>query len=379
MGVVTQAAVVERLTSPDKAVQEATFRELKNSIYDMGRYLRSVPGQWRQEVIMPEIDVAAAETMYNEVRDYVVTRGYLAGKWFRPYLWTDVNEMGLDPEQPWWGFEFETGYSSHEAMTQALTYCWDTYDNVTFDSEGEGEYFSEVTFAPANMSDFLTNQAAAVGYINYLSDNKALTNNTGQSFIGTHINISVPSMRATDVNNRSVYARLSGIQRVLNRSVGSMTSDQLMQRFGRSPLYGGFFLNQDDNGNYWFEGKVFRTTYDAAVFENYVTVAEGITKAIQYLEANTDVFFIKNMDQLLGNPDAAIVAGNSDEFNPAACSLSDNGGQNYGYFGSDDDDSVWDEDGEEVWDEDEEEEGLDGSTDDQGRTWCAGCGVYHYA
>lgn len=371
MGVVTQTAVVERLTSPDKVVQEATFRELKTSIYDMSRYLRQVPGQRRSEVVMPEIDVAAAEAMYNEVKQYVVTHGYLAGKWFRPYLWTNVNEMGLDPDQPWWGFEFETGYSSQEAMSTALTYCWDTYDNVTFDSEGEGNYYSEVTFAPANMSDFLTNQAAATGYINYLSDNKALTNNTGQAFIGTHINISVPSMRATDVKDRSVYERLAGIRRVLNRSVGSMTSDQLMQRFGRSPLYGGFFLNQDDNGNYWFEGKVFRTTYDAAVFENYVTVAKGITKAIQYLETTRDVYFIKNMDQLLGNPDVGIEAGSSEEFDPKYCSLSDDGGQNYGYFGSDDD-SEWEE-----YEEEYEEEGLDDPTDDQGIEWCVACGVYH--
>lgn len=368
MGVVTQAAVVERLTSPDKAVQEAAFRELKNSIYDMGRYLRNVPNPWRQEVVMPEIDVAAAEAMYNEVKQYVVTRGYLAGKWFRPYLWTNVNEMGLDPNQPWWGFEFETGYSSQEAMSTALTYCWDSHDNVTFDSEGEGEYYSEVTFAPANMSSFLTNQAPAQDYINYLSDNKQLTNNTWQAFIGTHINISVPSMRATDVSDPSVYKRLAGIQRVLNRSVGSMTSDQLMQRFGRSPLYGGFFLNQDNNGNYWFEGKVFRTTYDAAVFENYVTVAEGITRAIQYLETNRDVHFIKNMDQLLGNPDTAIEAGSSEEFNPSNCSLSDDGGQNYGYFSSDFDDDDDDED----W-----SEGPEGPVNSEGLEWCNGCGRYH--
>src|SRR6187431_966656 len=84
------------------------------------------------------VDVPAAFAMYEQLKERVLSTGCFGAKVFRPYEHTDVNEMGLDPEQPWVGFEFETGYASADSMRKCLSYCWDSFDNVTFDSEGEG-------------------------------------------------------------------------------------------------------------------------------------------------------------------------------------------------------------------------------------------------
>lgn len=367
MGIVTQDYIVDRLLSDDAEVQRQMFRDVKQATGTLGNYVPRGSRSWYDDLNIPSIDVDAARAMYDELKEYVLRRGSLIGKCFRPYLCTNVNDMGLDPSQPWWGFEFETGYSSPDAMREALGHCWDSYDNVTFDSEGEGNYYSEVTFAPANMSDFLDSTAPARKYMNYLSDNNALTYNSGAAFVGTHINISVPSMRNTTGNDTVIYTKLRSVQSALNYSVGYMDYPQLDQIFGRAPLYGGFFLNSDDTGNYWFEGKVFRTTYEEKVFDGYVKAAEGITKAIQYLLDNKGVPFISNMFELLADPTVTIVPGTNEEMSGRKSTLGAEGGPAYDYVydeGDDDDDVDW-------------EEGPEGPVDSQGREWCNGCGEYH--
>ena len=362
MGIVTQDYIVDRLLSDDAEVQRQMFRDVKQATGTLGNYVPRGSRSWYDDLNIPSIDVDAARAMYDELKEFVLWRGSLIGKCFRPYLCTNVNDMGLDPSQPWWGFEFETGYSSPDAMREALGHCWDSYDNVTFDSEGEGNYYSEVTFAPANMSDFLDSTAPARKYMNYLSDNNELTYNSGAAFVGTHINISVPSMRNTTGNDTVIYTKLCSVQSALNYSVGYMDYPQLNQIFGRAPLYGGFFLNSDDIGNYWFEGKVFRTTYEEKVFDGYVKAAEGITKAIQYLLDNKGVPFISNMFELLADPTVTIVPGTSDEMSGRKSTIGPEGGPTYDY----------DENEDDYW-----EEGPDGDTDDQGREWCTECGAYH--
>lgn len=360
MGIVTREYVVNHLLSDDADVQLRMFHQVKQATGVLGRYIPQGSFSQSGNLNIPSIDVEAAHVMYDELKEFVLRRGSLFGKCFRPYLCTDVNDMGLDPAQPWWGFEFETGYSSEDAMREALGHCWDSYDNVTFDSEGEGEYYSEVTFAPANMSDFLDSTAPARRYMNYLSDNSSLTYNSGKAFVGTHINISVPSMRNT-MDSTTIYSQLCDVRRALNYSVGYMGYPELKQIFGRAPLYGGFFLNTDDKGNYWFEGKVFRTTYEEKVFDGYVKASEGITKAIQYLVDNRDVPFISNMFDLLVDPTVTIVPGTKEEMSGRWSTLDPNGNPNYDY-----------EEAEDDW-----EEGPEGPVDSQGREWCAECGVYH--
>ena len=248
------------------------------------------------------VDVPAAFAMYEQLKERVLSTGCFGAKVFRPYDHTNVTEMGLDPSQPWIGFEFETGYASKDAMRKCLGYCWDSFDNVTFDSEGEGQHFSEVTFAPANLSSFADQSAPAAQYMKFLSDNREMTYNSGESAIGTHVNISLPVMRG---RTQQTAQMLYNIIPALNRSLGTLSADDNLGFFGRERLYAGFFLNSDNHNNSWFEGKLFRTTYDYTQYRKYIRVSRGLIKAIEALvEANGTGFYISNLFDLLSNPDA---------------------------------------------------------------------------
>ena len=247
------------------------------------------------------VDVPAAFAMYEQLKERVLNTGYFGGKIFRPYDHTNVTDMGLDPSQPWVGFEFETGYASKDAMRKCLGYCWDNFDNVTFDGEGEGEHYSEVTFAPADLSSFVDGSAPAAQYMKFLSDNREMTYNSGESAIGTHVNISLPVMRG---RSQQTAQMLSNITPVLNRSLGTLSNDDNLEFFGRERLYAGFFLNSDNHNNSWFEGKLFRTTYDYAQYQKYIRVSQGLVKAIEALvAANGEGYYISNLFDLLSNPD----------------------------------------------------------------------------
>lgn len=317
MGILTQEKFVEAITSSDEKVKSAVFAEYHSAARVFRNYFNYTTNKYE----FPEVDVEAARTMYNDIREQVLLSGNTGGKVFRPYLWTPVTEMGLDPNQPWWGFEFETGYASPTAMSKALGYCWDNFDNVTFDAEGEGNYFSEVTFAPDNMEAYLNKEASAYRYIKYLSDNSELAYNSGYKDVGTHINISIPSMRNPNPPTSSelyspsgeVYGLLSAIHQALNLSLQAITMQQEQELFGRAPVYGGFYLNGDGKGNYWFEGKVFRTTYKIEEFDKYVTVAEGITKCILALEAEPQ-YFVKNFYEVLKDPSAPVIGGTQEDY-----------------------------------------------------------------
>jgi hypothetical protein len=247
------------------------------------------------------VDVPAAFAMYEQLKERVLNTGYFGAKLFRPYDHTNVTDMGLDPSQPWIGFEFETGYASKDAMRKCLGYCWDSFDNVTFDGEGEGEYFSEVTFAPANLSSFVDQSAPAAQYMKFLSDNREMTYNSGESAIGAHVNISLPVMRGC---TQQMAQTLYNITPALNRSLGTLSADDNLGFFGRERLYAGFFLNSDNHNNSWFEGKLFRTTYEYDVYQNYIRVSRGLVKAIEALvETNGTGYYISNLFDLLSNPD----------------------------------------------------------------------------
>ena len=239
-----------------------------------------------------------ARALYDTLKNYVLSNGRFTHKSLRPYLWMDVNELGLDPDAPWWGFEFETGYISREARSTVLAYCWDNFDNVTFDGEGEGHFPSEVTFAPENMSSFIEGTAPGYQFTQFLSDHNPLTNRTQYTCIGTHINISIPEMRkvqwTTDFDKKLWY-----VVSTLNRTLGTISRESNEYYFGRDVLYGGFGSNSDEANNTWLEGKLFRTTYDIEVFKRYVRVCQALTKVLQkvwHSDTNTYHFCANILD-----------------------------------------------------------------------------------
>lgn len=256
-----------------------------------------------------------ARALYDTLKNYVQRTGRFTYKSLRPYLWRDVNEMGLDPEVPWWGFEFETGYISKEARATALAYCWDNFDNVTFDGEGEGHFPSEVTFAPENMSSFIEGTAPGYKFTKFLSDHAALTNRTVYANIGTHINISIPEMRRVSWSG-DFAKKVMRVTHVLNRTLGTIDRESNEYYFGREVLYGGFDSNSDEATNYWLEGKLFRTTYDIEVFKRYLRVCQALTKVLQKVwHSDTDTYyFCANILDMFEDPTLEPVMGERDEY-----------------------------------------------------------------
>lgn len=292
-----------------------------------------------------------ARALYDTLKNYVLSTGRFTYKILRPYLWMNVNELGLDPDAPWWGFEFETGYISEEARSTALAYCWDNFDNVTFDGEGEGHFPSEVTFAPENMSSFIEGTAPGYQFTQFLNDHNPLTNLTHCTDIGTHINISIPEMRNAQ-RTKDFDTRLWYVVATLNRTLGTISQESNKYYFGRERLYAGFSDNADGDNNTWLEGKLFRTTYDIEVFQRYVRVCHALTKVLQKVwHSDTDTYyFCSNILDMFEDPTLEPMMDGIDQYPDPSLITMDEWGESTPSFYYDDD-------------EDEEEEGYSDDDD----------------
>lgn len=232
---------------------------------------------------------AAALECYAAIRDYVRTRGYYGGKTLRPWEIDPGLYDRLDRSEPWWGFEFETGYRSNQARGHVVAHTWDNWDNMCFDAEGEGSAAVEITFAPQERSKFFDGTASALQFMQYLCANGNLTEKTSEEGVGTHLNVSVPGLTSTNVSNvtNSMNMTLAAMPLELD-GIG----DLRLHLFGRRRLYGGFFAQNRGGGAVWLEGKLFRTTYEIETFNRYLKSCEALTKCLQALittETDADI------------------------------------------------------------------------------------------
>lgn len=233
------------------------------------------------------MDPANVVAVLDEIRANVMQEGYLGSKGLRPWEYNIEGMMKLDPTQPWWGFEFETGYSSQEDRAEVVGHVWDTWDDVVFDGEGEGYFASEITFSPATASQFRDGTAPAYQFMEYLCQHSG-THHGGSSDVGTHWNLSLPEFRTKltseqivkeDWRNTEPALQLANdTATFLNASLSlSANPDRWERLFGRAYLYGGF-AQRGYNGNYYLEGKLFRTTYDFDQFKTYLKTVEALNK-----------------------------------------------------------------------------------------------------
>lgn len=218
------------------------------------------------------VDRERALDIYDFLKESVLNYGSWQDKSLRP--WTiDASVIdSLDQNQPWWGWEFETGYVSRDARAQVLEHVWDTWDNMCFDGEGDGSWMSEVTFAPEALNTYEKGESKAQQFIEYLESVPELIYNSGAAFVGTHFNLSLPEFRGG-------YTGLdSHVASVLNNTLHHASEEgaPFHKYFGRDRLYGGFF-----NHGTWIEGKLFRTTYSTEVFKEYLRVAKVLTNIAQ--------------------------------------------------------------------------------------------------
>lgn len=268
MAVINQEVFCGIMEEPHTARQEALLGQVRHILnpYSLG-----------DGIVLP-VNREAAIQLLEQIRRTVAARGRLGSKVLRPHSFDSFDY--LDRSQPWWGFEFETGWQNGDVLRQAIHSAWDMGINgVTFDGEGEGSYPCEITFAPSTMEDVVSGEAPACQFIQYMQDHRDDIAYTGSNNIGTHINISFPTLVSpwlTHILNNS----LALLPTVVNVSEGFECVGDIDVRkelFGRSSLYGGFFHRNSEEGGSWVEGKLFRTTYSVDQFRKYVRICEALT------------------------------------------------------------------------------------------------------
>jgi hypothetical protein len=183
----------------------------------------------------------------------------------------------MDRTQPWWGFEFETGYKTLAARQAVLEEVWDTLDNTCFDSEGEGQASVEVTFAPEELSKYRDGSSQALKFMDILDKHSDKVYKTANENVGIHINISHPKL----VSNNLEWVRYCMVRTIAAIPVLSNgNKNSRKEMFGRSELYGGFFSQRGEGDVVWLEGKLFRTVYTRKEFEKYLKVCEAINTCL---------------------------------------------------------------------------------------------------
>lgn len=241
-----------------------------------------------------QVDRASAMAVLNTIRNHVAETGRFDSKVLRPWNVDPQLYNELDRSEPWWGWEFETGWRSQESRAEAIRHTWDTWDNVVFDGEGEGGNPVEITFAPQEVSKYLDGTANAYQFAEYLCANRH-TYNGGHSYVGTHINISHPDMQTPESTELIMYGMNRTIAHLPVTANGRNVRYDL---FGRDRLYAGFYVGEGPAN--WVEGKIFRTTYDIAQFRMYIRVATALTKCMSaLLRHNTNGAFVDNLLEMV--------------------------------------------------------------------------------
>lgn len=302
MGIIAKERFISRLQGPpDPADATYAVREGMDSI----RYQIRSAAMLSQGRVRGQLSRESALEVWDLLKDYVVERGYFSSKTLRPWEIDPLLSSDLDTSEPWWGIEFETGWADHRARSQVVEHVWETWDNVSFDGEGEGDSPVEITFAPQEVSKYLDGTANAYQFAQYMASRTDYME-TENEHIGTHINISHPLLTQ---DNRS------NIVRGLNMSIAALPRtaadgvDVRTRYFGRTYLYGGFG-GRGRAERPWVEGKLFRTTYRADVFARYMQVFKTLTDLVGILARAqegrpvTYVPFVTNLLDMLANADA---------------------------------------------------------------------------
>lgn len=246
------------------------FSHLQDDPMNVRNVNDAVNWRWGEgEQALPEsFTMEDVENFLDTIHTRIIKGNFLEWKSMRPWEIVDI-AANLDPSKPWIGWEVETGWNTREDRSYALQELFDKYNHVATDSEGP-EYGVEMTWSPAvngkygEQHPLLFVVDIAAKYDSYDHDTESET--------GTHVNISTPTFR-------TLHDQQAGeIVNALNHALGELTDSDREELFGRSRLYGGFFLQQG-----WVEGKMFNTTYDQACAESYIRTAERLADVVEGL------------------------------------------------------------------------------------------------
>lgn len=229
-----------------------------------------------EEMGMPRGRFSAAlakEYLDDTKQDHL---NHMLGKGVRPWEIVNVSAK-LDPKQPWFGVEYETGYSSKAAYRKVINYIWREHPLTAIDHEGCGSFPCEITFAPVNMEYFMSRSYHMDRLLAYQKKASAPHAAHGaQAQIGTHVNVSTPAYRKLPT------LKTHNVVHLLGRLNMNWTAKDYERVYGRRP-YGGFNAMSDMRGNKWVEGKLFNSTGSTLVWAKYKRVMARIGELIEHL------------------------------------------------------------------------------------------------
>jgi hypothetical protein len=214
-------------------------------------------------------EALAAQWIKNHKQDHLA---HDLGKGVRPWEIVNVSAK-LDPKQPWFGVEYETGYANKTAYHKIVNYLWQHHPLTAIDHEGCGMYPCEITFAPVNMDTFMSKDYHMDRLLAFQKKNDAAhARHAANDQIGTHVNVSTPAYRKLDRNGTHDVTFLLAYLKI-------MSNEDYKRVYGRTP-YGGFNPMADQRGNQWVEGKLFNSTGSTLVWAKYKQVMARISELI---------------------------------------------------------------------------------------------------
>lgn len=159
------------------------------------------------------------------------------GKWSdRPWEIVDFRKK-LDTNEPWIGFEFETGFDSKKEYQQFVNFLWKNIDYVAMDREGTGDYPIELAFAPMEMSKVQAGNSTLLQTVKFIHEAKltpALNPTTyTRRDVGIHAGISTPKWNKLKGDAKhEVGRRMAAL-------LSNLTDNQKTELYGRHKLYWG--------------------------------------------------------------------------------------------------------------------------------------------
>src|SRR5687768_18567089 len=109
MGIINKERFVDLLLAAPTRNADPYAPGLRTEVY------RAINTARLRDTLNGNVDRASALMVYDQIKGYFVQNGYVFGKELRPWAIDPNLYKNLDRKQAWWGFEFETGYLSHDA------------------------------------------------------------------------------------------------------------------------------------------------------------------------------------------------------------------------------------------------------------------------
>lgn len=261
MGIVSAQELHSYLHNEDGSINRDTLPMI-NSVLSYCTSIRLSPDA---------ITLDDVETALNTLHTRIAGGTMLPWKSVRPWSIVKMEDL-LDPAVPWIGWEVETGWLTEQARAQAMKRLIDNYNHVALDQEGP-EYGVEMTWSPANNGKF-----EGAHPLHFVADvardyQELVYNHETYEHVGTHVNISTPSMRL--LNHRDLQEVANALNYELSQWFAFNDFEKL---FGRGEMYGGFFARPK-----WIEGKLFNTTYDKSTADGYIAVADKLAVVMEQL------------------------------------------------------------------------------------------------